>query len=192
MTRDQPVQRASFITRFLFPAAIAALALLGSHVIYRASRLIDNDAIHQEVAFVAGLVYLFVLMGGSLIVYPVAFFMGAKPWERVIACLVTPILWAVTEIIRITEFFTVGESLYYGLNSQVLVFLAFASFEMGLCDMVCRWWTRGKRTAETPIVTKATAGAVLLGLVVVYVIMIWGGGVHWFYLYQQGYKWLFL
>ena len=192
MTRDQPLQRASFITRFLFPAAIAALALLGSHVIYHSSRLIDNDAIHQEVAFVAGLVYLFVLMGGSLVVYPLAFFMGAKPWERVIACLVTPILWSVMEIVRVTEFFTVGESLYYGLNSQVLVFLAFASFEMGLCEMVCRWWTRGKGAAETRIVTRATAGALLLGLVAVYVIMIWSGGVHWFYLYQQGYKWLFL
>jgi hypothetical protein len=186
------MQRASLTTRFLFPTAIAALALLASHVIYHSSRLIYNDAIHQEVAFVAGLVYLFVLMGGSLIVYPVAFFMGARPWERVIACLVTPILWSVMEIIRVTEFFTLGESLYYGLNSQVLVFLAFASFEMGLCDMICRWWARGKGSAGTRIVTRATAGAVLCGLVVVYVIMIWGGGVHWFYLYQQGYKWLFL
>jgi hypothetical protein len=192
MTIDQSTQRASLTTRFLFPTAIAALALLASHVIYHSSRLIYNDAIHQEVAFVAGLVYLFVLMGGSLIVYPVAFFMGARPWERVIACLVTPILWSVMEIIRVTEFFTLGESLYYGLNSQVLVFLAFASFEMGLCDMICRWWARGKGAAGTRIVTRATAGAVLCGLVVVYVIMIWGGGVHWFYLYQQGYKWLFL
>jgi hypothetical protein len=192
MITDEPIQRSSFIKRFLFPAAIAALALLGSHVIYHSSRLIDNDAIHQEVALVAGLVYLFVLMGGSLIVYPVAFFMGAKPLERVIACLIAPILWSVSEIIRVTEFFTIGESLYYGLNSQVLLFLAFASLEMGLCDMVCRRWTRGKGGAGTRIVTRATVGAFLFGLVAVYVIMIWGQGVHWFYLYQQGYKWLFL
>src|SRR4030042_4353563 len=138
------MQRASFVKRFWFPTAIAGLALLASHVVYHPSRLIDNEAIHQEVAFVAGLVHLFVLMGGSLIGYPMAFFMGAKPLERVIACLITPILWTVTEIIRVSEFFTVGESLYYGLNSQVLLFLSLASLQMGLCEMICRWWAQRK------------------------------------------------
>src|SRR4030042_6605604 len=126
------MQRASFVKRFWFPTAIAGLALLASHVVYHSSRLIDNEAIHQEVAFVAGLVHLFVLMGGSLIVYPVAFFMGAKPLERVIACLFTPILWSVTEIIRVSEFFTLGESLYYGLYSQVPLFLLLSSPQQGV------------------------------------------------------------
>ena len=186
------MQRASFITRFLFPTAIAALALLASHVVYHSSRLIDNYVIHQQVAFVAGLIYLFVLMGGSLIVYPVAFFMAAKPLERVIACLITPILWSVTEIIRVSEFFTVGESLYYGLNSQVLLFLSLASFQMGLCDMICRWWAQRKGAVGLRMVTRAAVTAILFGLAAVYVLVIWEGGVHWFYLYQQGYKWLFL
>jgi len=171
---------------------MAALALLGAHVIYHSSRLIDNEAIHQEVAFVAGLVYLFVLMGGSLIVYPVAFFMEAKPVEKVIACLVTPILWSVTEIIRVSKFFTVGESLYYGLNSQVLLFLSLALLQMGFCDMICRWWIQRKGAVELRVVTRTAVTAILFGLVAVYVLLIWEGGVHWFYLYQQGYKWLFL
>jgi cytochrome c biogenesis protein CcdA len=186
------MQRASFLSRFLIPTAIAVLMLLGSHAIYRASTLIDNETIHQELAFIAGLVHLFVLMGGSLIVYPITFFRGAKPLERVVACLVTPILWAVMEIVRVSDFFTLGESLYYGLNSQVLTFLSFASIQMGVCDMICRWLVRRKNSAEKRIFRRPAVISVVFGLVAVYIIMVWGQGVHWFYLYQQGYKWLFL
>ena len=61
---------------------------------------------------------------------------------------------------------------------------------MGLAEMLCRLSLRRKR-AVVQIVTLLPLAAVLLCLAGVYVILIWGFGVHWFYVYQQGYKALF-
>ena len=72
------------------------------------------------------------------------------------------------------------------------MYLACASFQAGLCEIICRWWTRGKNGAAIKIVPRGAVISILVGLVGVYVVMVWGGGVHWFYLYQQGYKALFL
>jgi hypothetical protein len=133
-----------------------------------------------------------ILLGGSLIIYPIAFFRGASLLERVVACLVIPVFWSGAEIIRVTEFFTLGESLYYALSSQFIVYLACASLQMGLCEIICRWWLRWRHHAGTKVVPPGALVSILAGAVGVYVVLIWGGGVHWFYIYQQGYKILFL
>jgi hypothetical protein len=186
------MQRGTFAQRFVFPAALGLAIMLGTLWIYNASWRIDNDAIHQWLAFVTGLGHMAMLLGGSLLIYPIAFFRGASLSERIIACLVVPVVWSVTEVFRVTEFFTFGESLYYGVNSQFVVYLACAALQMGVCEIICRWFTRGRAGAPMKIVPHGAVISILVGLVGVYVVMIWEGGVHWFYLYQQGYKALFL
>ena len=47
-----------------------------------------------------------------------------------------------------------------------------ASLEMGLCDMICRWWVQRKGAVEIRMVTRAAVAAILFGLIAVYVIMI--------------------
>jgi len=186
------MQRMTLAQRFFFPAAAGVAVMLGTLLIYNASWRINNDALHQWLAFLTGLGHIAILMGGSLIIYPITFFRGASLWERVIACLAIPVLWSVTEIIRVTEFFTLGESLYYGLNSEFLMFLACALLQMGLCEIICRWWIRRSHDASMKVVPRGAVISILAGVAGVYVILIWGGGVHWFYIYQQGYKALFL
>ncbi|MBI4964820.1 MAG: hypothetical protein HY913_16210 [Desulfomonile tiedjei] len=186
------MQRTTLAQRFVFPAAAGVAIVLGMLLIYNAAWRINNEALHQWTAFFAGLGHIVILMGGSLIIYPIAFFRGASLRERVVACLAIPLFWSVTEIIRVTEFFTLGESLYYALNSQFIVYLAAASLQMGLCEIVCRWWVRSSHDAPTKVVPLGAVISILAGAAGVYIVMIWGGGVHWFYLYQQGYKALFL
>lgn len=186
------MQRRTLGQRFLLPVVAGLALMLGTLLIYNASWRINNDALHQWMAFLTGLGHIAILMGGSLIIYPIAFFRGASPWERVIACLVIPVFWSVTEVIRVTEFFTLSESLYYALNSQFIVYLACASLQMGLCEIICRWWIRRSGGAPLRVVPLGAVISILAGAVGVYVVLIWGGGVHWFYIYQQGYKALFL
>jgi hypothetical protein len=186
------MQERTLAQRFLFPAALGPAIMLGTLLIYNASWRINNDALHQWLAFLAGLGHLVVLLCGSLIIYPIAFFRGARMWESVVACLMIPVVWSVTEIVRVTEFFTLGESLYYGLNSVFIVSLSCASLQMGLCEIICRWWIRRSQDAPTKIVAPGALISIIAGAIGVYVVLIWGGGVHWFYIYQQGYKALFL
>jgi len=186
------MQRGTFARRFVFPTALGLAIMLGTLWIYNVSWRIENDTIHQWLAFVTGLGHMAMLLGGSLLIYPIAFFRGATLAERIIACLVVPVVWSATEIIRVTEFFPFGESLYYGVNSQFVVYLACTALQMGLCEIICRWWIRGRAGAPAKVVPRGAVISILVGLVGVYVVMIWEGGVHWFYLYQQGYKALFL
>ena len=137
-----------------------------------------------------GLTVFFGVGSGALYVYPAAYFRGATLVERICACLVTPVLYAASEILRVREFFSWGESLYYGLSPGFQLILLANLGCMGLADMLCRLNLR-RKGAVIRVVTPLPLAAVFLLPVGVYVIVIWGFGVHWFYVYQQGYKALF-
>jgi hypothetical protein len=166
--------------------------MMVSLLAYRFSGRIPHPSLHSAVAHVSA-VLLFLSIGfGALLVYPLAYFRGATPGERILASLFTPLLWTLKEIIRVGEFFTFWESLYYGLNSLFLLTF-FGTFGlMGLCELICRVRAKKKGIHPGPILTPLPVTAILLSLVALYVLLIWGTGVHWFYIYMEGYKYLFL
>jgi hypothetical protein len=125
---------------------------------------------------------------GPLYAYPSAFFRGASAPERVLASLVTPVAWDVKEVLRVSEYFTWGESLYYGLNTIFILCLCVGAVQMGLCEMVCRAVRNRRVSQPLPVVTPACVIPVLAGLLGVGALFLWGGGVHAFYIYQEGYK----
>lgn len=137
-----------------------------------------------------GLTVFFGVGCGALYVYPAAYFRGATLAERICTCLVTPVLYTASEVLRVREFFSWGESLYYILSPGFQLILLANLGCMGLADMLCRRRLR-RKGAAIKVVTPLAVAAVLLLLTGVYVILIWGFGVHWFYVYQQGYKALF-
>lgn len=185
------MERQSLIRRAVMPAATVLIVMLASLILYNHSWRIDNDAIHQLTAYVSGLV-LFVSIGfGPLYAYPKAFFRGASAMERILASLATPVVWDLKEILRVSEYFTWGESLYYGLNTIFLLCLCVVAAQMGMCEMVCRSIRNRQASEPVPVVTPATLIPVILGLLGVGVFFLWGGGVHSFYIYQEGYKALF-
>ena len=137
-----------------------------------------------------GLTVFFSVGCGALVVYRAAFFRGASPTERICACLVTPVLYTASEVLRVREFFSWGESLYFGLSPGFQLILLANLGCMGLADMLCRLNLRRKGVVIR-VITPLPLAALLLLPVGIYVIVIWGFGVHWFYVYQQGYKALF-
>lgn len=137
-----------------------------------------------------GLTVFFSVGCGALYVYWRSYFRGATLSERIGACLVTPVLYTASDVLRVREFFSWGESLYFGLSPGFQLILLANLGCMGLAEMLCRLSLR-RRGAVIRVVTPLPLAAVLLLPVGVYVILIWGLGVHWFYVYQQGYKALF-
>jgi len=137
-----------------------------------------------------GLTVFFGVGCGALYVYPAAYFRGATLVERICTCLVTPALYTASDVLRVREFFSWGESLYFALSPGFQLILLANLGCMGLAEMLCRLSLRRKGVVIR-VITPLPLAAVLLLPVGVYVIVIWGFGVHWFYVYQQGYKALF-
>ena len=60
----------------------------------------------------------------------------------------------------------------------------------GVAEIICRIRDR-RRGTQTKVWAPLPLSAILSGLAALYLMMLWGGGVHWFYFYQEGYLALF-
>ena len=187
------MQKTGFLKRFVIPVAIVLATMIATSIIYfhLAWRMDTGNALRPFVTFMSAAV-LFASIGfGTFVIYPTAFFRGANAGERIIACLVTPLVWNVKELVRVSEFFTVGETLYYGLNTAFLLSVFGALGQMGLCELICRWRLGKKGEEPVKVVSAAPVVAIAVGLVALYLCLIWGLGVHFFYIYIEGYRAIF-
>ncbi|MEA3221934.1 MAG: hypothetical protein U9P49_02055 [Thermodesulfobacteriota bacterium] len=186
------LERPSFVQRVIVPAAIVLAIMIISLLVYWNSWRIDSVGAHRIVANIAAVV-LFVSIGfGSLLVYPMAYFRGANAGERIFASLITPIIWLIKESIRVSVFYTFAETLYYGLNPLYLAVFIGPFGLMGICELVCRSIIKKRSDTSIRVITPLPVAAIFAALVALYVFLIWGGGVHWFYIYMEGYKALFI
>lgn len=132
-----------------------------------------------------------ILLFGSLFIYPVMFFRGASLGERMAGSLAVPLVQMVWAMTRSTAFFPVGQAIYYGFNSVAIgsVFVQLAW--IGLAEILCRWRYRRKSGKRVTVLKWPYLLGIVAGLLAIYLTLFWDGGVHWFYLYQEGYKLLF-
>lgn len=186
------MEKAPFLKRFIMPVVIMlAIMAITSTVYFRITWRIDNTTLKGILAL-ASAAMLFASIGfGSLYIYPRAFFMGAGAGERIIACLITPLVWNIKEMIRVSECFTPGETLYYGLNTTFLLSIFGGFGLMGLCELICRWRLNKRTEERIKIFSPIPVISILAGVAALYVCLLWGMGVHFFYIYIQGYRILF-
>ena len=180
-----------FSQRFIVPAGLLLLIAIVSALLYFNSDLIENDRIHWIVAYVSGLI-LFISIGfGTFFVYPFMYFRGASGKERVLGSLVTFIAWTFKELVRVSEYFTLGETLYYSVSSIFLLILFGIFGQMGVCELICRKIANKRSSEPIKVITPLPVVAIIGALFALYILLIWGVGVHWFYIYMEGYKALF-
>jgi len=182
--------RRSLWQRAIKPALTLLIVVVIAIAFYNHFWRLGLPALQRIAGHLFGLTVFFSVGCGALVVYRAARFRGASPTERICACLVTPVLYTASEVLRVREFFSWGESLYFGLSPGFQLILLANFGCMGLAEMLCRLSLR-RKGAVIRVVTPLPLAALLLLPVGVYVIVIWGFGVHWFYVYQQGYKALF-
>jgi hypothetical protein len=182
----------SFSRRFLQPVGTVLLVWAVTSVVYlECAWRLEPGALRSLVAFSSAALLLLSLGFGALYIYPVAFFRGASTGERLFACLVTPLVWNAKEMVRVGEFFSFGETLYYGLNTAFLL-AAFGSLGLaGLCELVCRWRLGKGSEQAVRVFSPAPVLWIGAGLAAVYLLLFWGLGVHFFYIYIEGYKAIF-
>ena len=184
------MRRESFGARFINPAGGLFLFLAVSFVLYGSAGRLGPPAVQDALAFVAGLFLFFGLGFGVFYVYPRACRRGAGPGERVVAALINPALWAAKEAYIVSGVYSPAEALYFLVNpmNQLVFFSALA--QIGLCEFLCQ---RRKRKMGEPVRGRllAPATALVVGLGWVISLFAWDLGVHHFYIFQEGYKYLF-
>jgi hypothetical protein len=145
-----------------------------------------------SVATLSGVVMFLTIGFGTLLIYPISFFRGATLNERIIGCLVAPVVWNGIEIYNASEAFTLAESVFYGLNIVFLGTVAGQFLSMGVCDFFCRWWLRGSRREVMSLISPFSVFACLLGIAGLYSILLWREGAGMMYLFVKIYKALFV
>lgn len=185
------MQKESFLKRFVMPVAVVFLTMVFAGGIYKNSWLISHDGLRHAVAAIIAVPFFFSIGFGALVVYPLSFFKGASAGERIIASLVTPFLWNIKEMIRVSEFFPIGESIYFGLHQIFLLTYAGIFLQMGICEVVCRWKMNKQSEEKSRILSAMPICQLLVGMTGAYVFFLWGWGNNFYYIYIQIYTAIF-
>ncbi len=184
------IQQKSFASRFAVPASTVLFICALMYVLHHYLWMIAPPEVHRPVALVAGIGSFLSRLIPPLFIYPWAYFKGATPGERVLASLLPLFAWYILEVVAVAQVYSIGEALYYLLGSLLMLQL-FANLSMiALCEFVCRIIVN-RRGAKEKVFSPVLLAGIASGPAATWLLLIWGGGVHWFYIYQTGYKALF-
>lgn len=179
--------------RFVMPVLAAVIVWLTADILLFAlmGSSFASSSLYKPVLNLLSAVRFLLLLVGSLVLYPILYFRGASWSERVWGCLTLPLVYLFTAVFRATAYFPIGQAIYYGFNPLTFGSASIQVGLMGLMEMVCRTIARRRTQLKGPIVQTHLIASILIGSAALYVTLLWDGGVHWFYVYQQGYRLLF-
>ncbi len=179
--------------RFVTPVLVAVIVWLTADIFLFAlmGSSFASSSLYKPLLNLLSAVRFLLLLVGSLVLYPILYFRGATWSERVWGCLTLPLVYLFTAIFRATAYFPFGEAVYYGFNPLTFGSASIQVGLMGLMEIICRAIARRRTQLETPIVQLHLIASIVIGSAALYITLLWDGGVHWFYVYQQGYRLLF-
>jgi len=182
------MQRTSFRKRFLIPTLLALTLMVFARLVYLGSARIDSPAVYQTVAAVSAAVEFASIVLAPLLLYPLCYFRGAGPWERVIAGSLNLAVWVSIDVTSVSGVFPLSVSLYYGLMVGSIL-LAWILALMGLLELACRSAVR-RRGEPVRVWTPLPLVPVVIFALVVYLLSL-EGGARFFNLFLDGYQALF-
>ena len=184
------VGRRAFTGR-VAPGAVVLAVWAVATLAYRAAPMLGHLWLCGAAAQAAGMISILALLFGAPAAYIPAFYRGASTAERALAALITPFAWILSELARVSAFFTPAETLYYAFNPVFVQAVFFTVMLMGVSETVCRLALRRRGAMHVKVLTAGPAAAMVSGIGAFIVIFAWGRGVHAFYLYMSGYRALF-
>ena len=184
--------RAPFARRFLYPVILSVILWLFIYFLNAVPIQIMNLALYRAYKNSTLLLFYlsFIIVGGGL-VYPFMYFQGAGPRERLLAALITPVAYILSEMIRVSDYFSLGESIYYGLSSMGMFVFFLNTGLLGLSEMACRLIARRQTGRPIRVVTFWPIASLVWTIISTYIVLFWDMGERYFYFYQEGYKILF-
>jgi hypothetical protein len=185
-------QKSSFTRRFLIPAGTSLGIWLVINFLSTNLGWIQSAAQYRLAMNTLHVLLFIVIAFSSIAVYSQMFFRGASLIERVAGSYITPVAFFIKEIIRVSEFFSFGESLYYGLSPYPFLCLIIGQAGlMAICEMVCRYLYRRKSAAGIRVVTAVPVQIAAISLACIYFMALWHWGEDAYWIQLAIYKLIF-
>lgn len=176
-------------------ALVPALIVLVCHlVLARGVGQVDSFGsvgLYRTVMNAAALGRFFGLFAAVVLVWGLLRTWQAPRWVLALAVLSGPLMYAVTAVLDVVGYFPTGQALYYGLNPLTIAGIGAQSGTAALCEAGWRWWQRRHGRRGGPVLTFGLVAVVIGGYAVLYFAVLFRGGVAYFFIYQQGYLFLF-
>ena len=170
----------SFLKRFVIPALIGPGIFLLLFWTYYSSWYVDNRLLHYLLTDVVGALFGFFLLFNVLFIYPMLYFRGAPPVERITGAFLITFFWCIKEVYRMTEFYSLGKSLFFLLFPIQFNIILISFGFMGLCEMVCRFIEKKRREMDLKVITPLPL-SILIILIAVTIFSLHDGGVTYFF-----------
>jgi len=146
----------TFGKRIMVPVGIVLLTMLVTSIIYDQSWKLKDIGPIGLVISISNILLFASIFFGAFFIYPMTFFRGAGTVERVIASFIPLMVWMIKEIIRISAVFSIGESLYFSLNPMFIFLFCFAIFQMGICELICKWRLKKRKGKNIKVLSTPT------------------------------------
>ncbi|HPC86526.1 MAG TPA: hypothetical protein P5238_09140 [Smithellaceae bacterium] len=186
------IEKAPFLKRFIIPAGTALLGWLALHWISENLGWIENREVYKFAMNTVHFVLFFYLALNGFFVYRIMRMRGADLTERIAGSYITPLAYAIKEIIRVSEFFTLGESFFYCLCTHPVlgIFVGQAGL-LAVSEMLCRKYYKKRNLYDANAVTAGPMAVLMVSLISIYFFFLYDAGGTAFYVYGELYKLLF-
>lgn len=186
------IEKASFFKRLIMPAGTALLGWLALHLISENLGWIENREIYKFAMNTVHVALFFYLALNGFFVYRTMLMRGAGLAERIAGSYITPLAYAIKEIIRVSEFFTIGESFFYCLCTHPVlgIFVGQAGL-LAVSEMLCRKYYKKRNLYDANAVTAGPLAACIASIMAIYFFYIYDAGGTAFYVYSELYKLIF-
>lgn len=186
------MKRQSFFRRVIFPIVLVSGVMVISILIYDAARQITNRTLHSILAHSSAIFMFLSIWLGALFGNTIAFFRGAGFGERLLVCLVPPLLWCAKVLAGLVGIFSSAEFIYLFFHHFILGCPLVALLCMGVSEIWCRI-IAGKKSGDRSIKVFALSNTSVLVISFILVfLMLWKGGHTYYYIYMDLYTKLFL
>jgi len=110
--------------------------------------------------------------------------------ERISGTFLVTSCWLIKEVIRMTEFYSIAESVFYLLMPVQVGIILVAICFMAACELICRKIEKKKKALDIRVVTPVPVVFILLSLSGAAFILR-GGGLNYFFNFYDLYKMVF-
>jgi len=182
--------RCSLLSRFVIPCGVGVFVFFTLFLTYYSSWYVENRMLHFILTDIVGALYGFYLLFHALILYPIFYFRGAALHERISGTFLITSCWLIKEVIRMTEFFSIAESIFYLLMSVQAGIILLSIGLMAGSELVCRKIEKKKKSLDLRVVTPMPVFFALFAISGT-AFVLRSGGLSYFFNFYDLYKMVF-
>ncbi|MBU3915985.1 hypothetical protein KKA14_10660 [bacterium] len=184
------MKKTNFMRRFAYPLLLVIGINLLAGWIYDGASILNPGVFRDVIIGVFGLRLFISLWFFAFVGPPLAYYLGASFWERMVVAFANPVIWVISVEAKIACQFCAAEMIYFFFLPWTFGIISVTCIEFSISDLVCRFLHRRKRDDGVRIFHPGVIALLVVGLTGTYAGLI--KGQEWVYFIVHHYKTNFL